>query len=31
MLDAACVVGGEVGIIYLGYRIGEFGMGHHWR
>ena len=31
MVDVACVVGSEGGIFYLVYRIGECGMGCHWR
>ena len=31
LVDFACVVGGEGGIFYLVYRIGECGVGRHWR
>ena len=31
MVDVACIVGGQGGIFYLVYRIGECGMGRHWR
>ena len=31
MIDVACIVGGERGIFYLVYRVGECGVGRHWR
>ena len=29
--SVTCVVGGEGGIFYIVYRIGEYGVGRHWR
>ena len=31
VVDVACVVGGERGIFYRMYQIGECGVGRHWR
>ena len=31
MVDVASIVGGEGGIFYLVYQIGECGVRQHWR